>query len=144
MGPKRGLEGARAYRENSPKHDISKSDSEKILFRKFYVGRGGSKEPPGGFILTVLPPSQSNGFPSKNQQNSIFQRETFQTTTFLAKAVRKNRRTTDNPAKGMGKFGNYVHTTTQGPLLHGGAHGEGFEKWFVCTGGTFTHTQNSG
>jgi hypothetical protein len=52
MGPNRGLEGAQAYRENSPKHDFSKSDSEKFLFRKVYVGRGGSKvkEPPGGII----------------------------------------------------------------------------------------------
>jgi hypothetical protein len=46
MGPKKGLEGAQAYRENSQKHDFSKSDSEKFLYRKFYVGRGGSKEPP--------------------------------------------------------------------------------------------------
>jgi hypothetical protein len=38
MGPKRGPKGARAYRENSQKHDFSKSDSEKFLFRKFYVG----------------------------------------------------------------------------------------------------------
>ena len=48
-GPK-GLEGAQAYRENSQKRDFSKSDSEKFLFRKFYMGRGGSKEPPGGII----------------------------------------------------------------------------------------------
>ena len=50
MGPKRGLEGAQVYRENSQKHDFSKSDSEKFLFRKFYAGRGGSEEPPGGII----------------------------------------------------------------------------------------------
>jgi hypothetical protein len=50
MGPKRGPEGAQAYRENSQKHDFSKSDSEKFLFRKVYVGRGGSKESPGGII----------------------------------------------------------------------------------------------
>jgi hypothetical protein len=59
MGQKRGLEGARAYRENSQKHDFSKSDSEKFLSRKFYVGRGGSKEPPGGIIYfwTALSPN---------------------------------------------------------------------------------------
>jgi hypothetical protein len=59
MGPKRGLEGAQAYRENSQKHDMSKSDSEKFLFKVFYVGRGGSKEPPGGIIYfwTVLSPN---------------------------------------------------------------------------------------
>jgi hypothetical protein len=56
MGPKRGLqvEGAQdyyiLYRENSQKRDFSKSDSEKFLVRKFYVGRGGLKEPPGGII----------------------------------------------------------------------------------------------
>jgi hypothetical protein len=55
MGQKRGLEGAQAYRENSQKHDFSKSDSEKFLFRKFYVGRGGSKEPPGGIIHFLVP-----------------------------------------------------------------------------------------
>jgi hypothetical protein len=38
--------------EKIPKntHDFSNSDSEKILSRKFHVGRGGSKEPPGGNI----------------------------------------------------------------------------------------------
>ena len=49
-GTKRGLGGAQAYRENSQKRDFSKSDSEQFLFRKFYMGRGGSKEPPGGII----------------------------------------------------------------------------------------------
>ena len=61
MEPKRGLGGAQAYRKNSQKHDFSKSDSEKILFRKLYVGREavGSKEPPGGIIYfwTVLSPN---------------------------------------------------------------------------------------
>jgi hypothetical protein len=59
MGPKRGLEEVPAYRENPQKHDSSKSDSEKYLFRKFYVGRGGSKEPPGGinYFWTVLSPN---------------------------------------------------------------------------------------
>ena len=58
MGPKRGLEEAQAYRENSQKHDFSKPDSEKFLFRKLYVGRGGSKGPPGGIIYfwAVLSP----------------------------------------------------------------------------------------
>ena len=51
MGPKRGLEGAQAYRENSQKQIFSKSDSEKFLFRKFYVGRGGSKEPPAELFI---------------------------------------------------------------------------------------------
>jgi hypothetical protein len=58
MRPKRGLGEAQAYRENSQKHDFSKSDSEKFLFRKFYVGRDGSKEPPGGinYFWTILSP----------------------------------------------------------------------------------------
>ena len=43
-GTERGLGGAQAY------SDFSKSDSEQFLFRKFYMGRGGSKEPPGGII----------------------------------------------------------------------------------------------
>jgi hypothetical protein len=42
--------GAQAYRENFQKRDFSKSDPEKSLFTKFYVGRGGSKEPPDGII----------------------------------------------------------------------------------------------
>ena len=45
-GTERGPEGAQAYRENSQKRDFSKSDSEQFLFRKFYMCRGGSKEPP--------------------------------------------------------------------------------------------------
>jgi hypothetical protein len=59
-GTESGLEGAQAYnRENPPKRDFSKSDSEQFLFRKFYMGRGGSKEPPGGIIYfwTVLFPN---------------------------------------------------------------------------------------
>ena len=51
--PKEGLEGAQDYRE-IPKNTIfQKSDSEQFLFRKFYVGRGGSvrKNPPAAFFI---------------------------------------------------------------------------------------------
>ena len=40
------------------KHNFSKSDLEKTLSRKIYVGQGGSKEPPGGIFvaLSILGP----------------------------------------------------------------------------------------
>jgi hypothetical protein len=55
-GTERGPEEAQAYRENFQKHNFQNPIQSNSFFRKFYVGRGGSKEPPGGIIYfwTVL------------------------------------------------------------------------------------------
>ena len=74
-GTERGLEWAQAYRENSQKRDFSKSDSEQFLFRNFYMGRGGSKEPPGGIIYfwaALFPNGALRARPVKRRKRKCF------------------------------------------------------------------------
>jgi hypothetical protein len=54
--------------------------------------------------------------------------------------VRKTKPTICNSAKGERNFVNYLHTATQGPLLHGGTHGAGLKKG-LCAQEENSHTR---